>query len=277
LICFNGKILDKEKFSINYNNRYFLYGDGFFETIKYVPGKILFWEEHYFRLMGSLCMLRFQIPSYFNESFFSNQINLTLEANALEKSSARIKILFYRESAGLYKPSENKLSYIIYCEPLKKEKYCINEKGLIIDVFSEYKLGQNSLNNIKTSNRLINVLAKFYNEDHQLDDCVFINQSNNIVESTSGNIFILLDNQIITPTLKSGCIDGVMRKYLLKQKNICGLSVLEKDIIISDLLNAKELFFSNVINCVSWVAFFRGNVYESNLSKEIIKEINNLF
>ena len=101
MICFNGKILDKEKFSINYNNRYFLYGDGFFETIKYVPGKILFWEEHYFRLMGSLCMLRFQIPSYFNESFFSNQINLTLEANALEKSSARIKILFYRESAGL--------------------------------------------------------------------------------------------------------------------------------------------------------------------------------
>ena len=89
--------------------------------------------------------------------------------------------------------------------------------------------------------------------------------------------WVLLDNQIITPTLKSGCIDGVMRKYLLKQKNICGLSVLEKDIIISDLLNAKELFFSNVINCVSWVASFRGNVYESNLSKEIIKEINNLF
>ena len=75
MICLNGKILEEEKFSINFNNRFFLYGDGFFETIKYAASKVLFWEEHYFRLMGSLCMLRFDIPSFFNEEFFLNQIN----------------------------------------------------------------------------------------------------------------------------------------------------------------------------------------------------------
>jgi len=277
LICFNGKILNKKEFSIDYNNRYFLYGDGFFETIKYSFGKPLFWEEHYFRMMGSLCMLRFNIPSYFNEKFFLRQINLTLDANNLKKSSVRIKILFFRESRGLYKPSENKLSYIISCNPLEKEKYFIPEKGLIVDIFNEYKISQNSLSNIKSPNRLVNVLATFYNEDHQLDDCIFINHLNNIVESISGNIFIILDNQIITPTLKSGCIDGVMRRYLLKQKNICGLKILEQEINTSDLLNAKEIFFTNVIKCVSWVYSFRKRVYQNNISKEIVNEINNLF
>ena len=277
MICFNGKILDNKEFSINYNNRYFLYGDGFFETIKYSFGKPLFWEEHYFRIMGSLCMLRFDIPSYFNENFFLNQINLTLEANDLKKTSVRIKILFFRESRGLYKPSENQLSYIISCESLKKEKYCIDKKGLIVDVFNEYKLASHALNNIKSSNRLVNVLATFYNEDHQLDDCIFVNHLNNIVESISGNIFVVLDDQIITPTLQSGCIDGVMRKYLLKQKYICGLNILEKEINTSDLLNAKEIFFTNVIKCVSWVYSFRGKIYQNKISKGIIKEINNLF
>ena len=277
MICFNGKILELEKFSINYNNRFFLYGDGFFETIKYVPSKVLFWEQHYFRLMGSLCMLRFDIPSFFNEEFFLNQINITLEANHLQKSSARVKILFFRESKGFYKPSENKLSYIISCEPIINEKYFINEKGLKVDIFNEYKLGKSALNNIKSSNRLPNVLATFYNEDNQLDDCIFINESNHIVESISGNIFIVLNDYIITPTLKSGCINGVMRKYLLQQKNICGLNILEKDIIISDILNAEELFFTNVMSCASWAQSFRDKLYDNKYSKKIINEINNLF
>ena len=79
LICFNGEIVEDKDFSISHDNRYLLYGDGFFETLKYVPNKILFWEEHYFRMMGSLCMLRFNIPT-FNEEYFKNKINKTIES-----------------------------------------------------------------------------------------------------------------------------------------------------------------------------------------------------
>ena len=106
MICFNGKIVEDKDFSISHDNRYLLYGDGFFETLKYVPNKILFWEEHYFRMMGSLCMLRFNIPTFFNEEYFKNKINKTIESNNLLNSPARVKILFYRESPGFYKPEE---------------------------------------------------------------------------------------------------------------------------------------------------------------------------
>ena len=275
MICFNGKIIEEKEFSINYNNRYFLYGDGFFETIKSVSGKILFWEEHYFRLIGSLCMLRFDIPSNFSEDFFLNQIHLTLKENNLIESAARVKVLFFRESRGFYNPSENKFSYLISCQPLPNKQYFLNKKGLIVDIFNDYKLGNNALSNIKSSNRLINILATFYNKDNKLDDCVFINESNQIVESVSGNIFILLNNQILTPPLRSGCIDGVMRKYLIKQKKIVGFEVLEKDLFMSDLLNAREIFFSNVICCISWVSSFRKKTYENQFSEKILNQINN--
>ena len=38
MICFNGEIVNENDFKIGYNNRYFLYGDGFFETIKVIKG-----------------------------------------------------------------------------------------------------------------------------------------------------------------------------------------------------------------------------------------------
>ena len=274
MICFNGEIVVNKDFSINHDNRYLLYGDGFFETLKYVPNKILFWEEHYFRMMGSLCMLRFNIPTFFNEEYFKNKINKTIESNNLLNSPARVKILFYRESPGFYKPEENNLSFIISTIPLNSNLYKLNKKGLVIDIFKDYKLGLNSLNNIKTSNKIVNVLSSFYNEDRNIDDCLFVNEKNNIVESSSGNLFILLENKLITPPLHSGCINCVMRKFLLNKKNINGLKIIEDNISLSDLFNAEEIFFTNVISCISWVKKFRNKEYSNVLSKKIIDLIN---
>ena len=274
MICFNGEIVEDKDFSISHDNRYLLYGDGFFETLKYVPNKILFWEEHYFRMMGSLCMLRFNIPTFFNEEYFKNKINKTIESNNLLNSPARVKILFYRESPGFYKPEENNLSFIISIIPLNSNLYKLNKKGLVIDIFKDYKLGLNSLNNIKTSNKIVNVLSSFYNEDRNIDDCLFVNEKNNIVESSSGNLFILLENKLITPPLHSGCINGVMRKFLLNKKNINGLKIIEDNISLSDLFNAEEIFFTNVISCISWVKKFRNKEYSNVLSKKIIDLIN---
>ena len=274
MICFNGEIVEDKDFSISHDNRYLLYGDGFFETLKYVPNKILFWEEHYFRMMGSLCMLRFNIPTFFNEEYFKNKINKTIESNNLLNSPARVKILFYRESPGFYKPEENNLSFIISIIPLNSNLYKLNKKGLVIDIFKDYKLGLNSLNNIKTSNKIVNVLSSFYNEDRNIDDCLFVNEKNNIVESSSGNLFILLENKLITPPLHSGCINGVMRKFLLNKKNINGFKIIEDNISLSDLFNAEEIFFTNVISCISWVKKFRNKEYSNVLSKKIIDLIN---
>ena len=141
---------------------------------------------------------------------------------------------------------------------------------MVIDIFKDYKLGLNSLNNIKTSNKIVNVLSSFYNEDRNIDDCLFVNEKNNIVESSSGNLFILLENKLITPPLHSGCINGVMRKFLLNKKNINGLKIIEDNISLSDLFNADEIFFTNVISCISWVKKFRNKEYSNVLSKKLL-------
>ena len=52
MINFNGELVLKENIKLTIDNRGFKYGDGIFETIKVVNKKVIFWEDHYFRLMA---------------------------------------------------------------------------------------------------------------------------------------------------------------------------------------------------------------------------------
>ena len=67
MINFNGKLLE-DNIIISTQNRGYAYGDGLFETIKVVSGKLLFWEDHYFRLMASMRIMRMEIPMNFRIS-----------------------------------------------------------------------------------------------------------------------------------------------------------------------------------------------------------------
>ncbi len=79
MINFNGELLFKENIKLTTDNRGFKYGDGIFETIKVVHKKVIFWEDHYFRLMASMRMLRMKIPMEFTLEFLEKEILKTVE------------------------------------------------------------------------------------------------------------------------------------------------------------------------------------------------------
>ena len=75
MINYNGKII--EGIEPNLLNRGFLYGDCVFGTIKVIDNKIIFWEDHYLRLMSSLRIIRVEIPINYTPEFFESQIENT--------------------------------------------------------------------------------------------------------------------------------------------------------------------------------------------------------
>jgi branched-chain amino acid aminotransferase len=79
MINFNGSFLPSEGL-LSSSNRAFLYGDGVFETLKVVNSKVLFLEDHYFRLMASMRIVRMQIPYNFTLEYFEEQIISTATA-----------------------------------------------------------------------------------------------------------------------------------------------------------------------------------------------------
>ena len=89
MVNFNGNIQENSSISIE-NNRGFLFGDSIFETIKVLDNKVLFLEDHYFRLMASMRICRMEIPMNFTMEYFEEQIlkyNFQLLIQQLEFAS----------------------------------------------------------------------------------------------------------------------------------------------------------------------------------------------
>ena len=97
----NGQIHRSNKLLVSPNNRSFRYGDGFFETMKWMNGRILLAEYHFERLFASVDRLQFQVPNYFTKAYLENQINELVKKNGQTKL-ARVRITIYRGEGGLY-------------------------------------------------------------------------------------------------------------------------------------------------------------------------------
>ena len=270
-ICYNGKFLKSVDFFLSSNNRGFRYGDSFFETIKCYQGIPLFFEEHYFRIAASFCVLKLTPPDMFKMEALQSLIKNLLIENNLHYSSARIRISFFRKEGGYYCPINNNVNFIIEASKLLENEYTLTAAGLKVGLYKENILPKNTLGNIKSNNKLINVLASIYAQDQKYDDCILINEDNSIVESISGNLFIVQNNIIKTPLLEDGCVDGVLRKILLNTNKII---IIECSISISDLFNAQEVFFTNVISGLKWVSQINNNIYSNDISKKIISSLN---
>ena len=86
MVNVNGCLVAKEKATISIFNRGFNYGDSVFETLRVSFGKILFLEDHYFRLMASMRILRMEIPMNFTLEYIENQIMQTIDSYDLLNS-----------------------------------------------------------------------------------------------------------------------------------------------------------------------------------------------
>ena len=272
-INFNGELVSEEKILFNKTKRAFNYGDGFFETIRIVNGKPIFIERHFKRIVIGLKHLKINYSKKFNLNFLSDNISELININNI-KSGGKIKVYIFRSGMGTYKPTTNDICFIIESLKVENNLYKLNHKGFLVDVFKDYKKQINYLSSFKSSSSLLYVLASLHTIDNHLDDSLILNENNEIIESSNSNIFILLDNKIITPPLNSGCISGIMRIELMNIINDIGFTVLERKIVSDDLLNSKEIFLSNVVSGINWVGGYKQTRYYNTLSKKIIKELN---
>jgi branched-chain amino acid aminotransferase len=253
-------------------NRGFLYGDAIFETLKLNNGKILFLEDHYLRLMAGMRILRMKIPQEFTIDFIENECLNTAKANNFSEN-AKIRFTVYRKDGGKYLPNENNVSYIIETTETH-QNYNFNTNTYEVELYKDNYIAQNILSNLKTNNKIINVLASIFAQENEYQNCLLINDSKNVVEATNGNFFIYFNQKLITPPLSQGCINGVLRKQILKFTKNIGIETEEKIISPFELQSADELFISNIIMGIQPITKYRKKEYGNNISKQILNEIN---
>jgi branched-chain amino acid aminotransferase len=274
MINFNGDSSAQENMLTQ--NRAFLYGDAVFETVKIVKGKILFLEDHYFRLMASMRILRMEIPMNFTMEYFEEQLLSVVENNGFS-DSARARITVYRNDGGYYLPITNDISFLIHTSSLENQSFIFETKECEVDLYKDFYIIKQLLSTLKTTNKVVNVTASIYANENGLDNCILLNENKNVVEVLQGNIFMLQGNTLITPPISEGCINGVMRKQVLAlAKTIEGLEVIEEIISPFDLQKADELFFTNVIKGIQSITKYRKKEFSTTTANVLVQKLNEL-
>ena len=272
MINFNGKITDLSDQLIN--NRAFLYGDAVFETLIIFNDKILFWEDHYFRLMSSMRIIRLDIPDKYTPEFFKENI-IKIHNNISQTGNSRIRINIYRFSGGKYKPKKNTPSFIISCESINYNTYKLNKGHYEVDLYKDYYLDNQLISSIKSNNKIINVVASIYASENGFNNCILLNKDKLVSEFINSNLFIIKDEKIYTPTLKSGCLNGVVRKNLFKILSSSSFEVCEQDLSTFDITQSDEIFGTNIAQGIFSVTKFRKKNYDCSKTKKIITMLNN--
>ncbi len=251
-INFNGKLLDEGTPIVSSDSRGLRFGDGCFETMKLINGKLILKELHFERLFSSLETLGFEVPKTFTALALEEQVLSLIQKNGHEQHG-RIRLTVFGGKGGLYDPEKRLPNYIIETWELSQTLGDFNENGLIIKIFKDSRKAADGFSHIKSNSFLSYVQAANWAKKNKLNDAIVLNSFDRIADTTIANLFLVADGVIKTPALNEGCISGVMRKFLIQSCRKEGLPLEETRISIDDLLNAQEVFLTNSIRGIKWV------------------------
>ncbi len=224
-IIFNGRLCHQDQISIKIDNRAFAYGDGLFETMIIRRGTCGLLKYHYNRLLEGAELLGLTVS-------FSRE---DLEGYIWELSTIhslpllRMRLQLWRRPGGLYTPEKQEAEFIITASGFNRPLWHKEKVSFAETVF----LSPSPFSHLKTMSALPYVLAGLEMKRRQLDDIILTDTQGNVAEAGSSNLFWLKDGEWFTPQLKSGCIGGVMRAYLLDR-------MAEKKLPVQEVLLPKE-------------------------------------
>lgn len=267
----NGVLIPIESYAIKAGNRGHLYGDGFFDSIRIVNGKVINFDNHFKRISETIKVLKMKAFPSFSSEFIENEINQLIIQNNIN-FGGRVRLSIDRKPGGTYLPRTNEIDYFIEVYELPNNNFQLNEAGYRVDLYFEIKKAITYLSNYKVKNGLIYVMAKLFAKSHQLDDVLLQNDKLGIIESSSSNLFIVSNGVLYTPSLDSGCLGGTMRMQIINLAIQNGIKVYECNITPQNLLSADELFLTNAIKGIIWIGKYRTKEY-NNITAE---KLNNL-
>jgi branched-chain amino acid aminotransferase len=271
-INFNGEVLAADSKVMAVANRAFRYGDGLFESMRLMKGQLKFADLHADRLQRGMKALKIDGYSQMDTWFLKDKVEQLALRNKIKHG--RLRLMVYRDADGLYTPTQNKMGYCLELQPLDEPRYFLNDKGLIMDIFTEIPKPTNYLSNIKTCNSLIYVMAGIFKTQNKLDDTFLLNQNGFLCEASSSNIFVWYKGHLYTPALSEGCVEGVMRQVIIKLAKQSNIPFTEAQINPDILYEADEVFLTNATKGIQWVMGYGVKRYFNRLSKGLMDELN---
>ena len=235
-----------------------MYGDGFFETMRYEQGRIPLWSYHLQRIQLSCEALGFEVPAEFSP-LEDGVLNRLIDWLG-KTSSFRLRLVVVRRRGGLYKALYEEAVFYIEAETLQ---YAWNS-AKSIDIVQ--MLPWNADNKLmpgkgpRKGDYVTPSRQRVANEE-----VIFYNGRDCVTEGSFTNILYYRNGVWQTPSTALSMVQGVFRAFLL-DKNLVQEGVVSRFL----LKNVEALVLCNAIQGIIPVQSVLGK--NLNHSKEIIEE-----
>lgn len=275
MVNFDGTIYPPDTPILTASNRGLRFGDALFEAIRVIDNKVIFWEDHYLRLMASMRILRMEIPMDFTMEFLETEILRTPEKSTGSGKPTRIRLTVFRKGGGRYLPQTNDISYLIEASQLEEPFFTIGEGAYEVELFKDFYINPGMLSTLKTAEKLVHITASIYASENDYDNCLLLNHNKQVVEAINGNLFLVKDGLIKTPPLADGCLNGITRKKIIEICRESGdLTLEETSVSAFELQQADEMFITNAIQGITPVSRYRKARYSSTVATKLLGKLN---
>jgi len=235
----NGQALNQ----IVTTDRGLLYGDGLFETLLLEQQQLYLWTYHYQRLCEGCLRLGIAVP---DESLLLDEMKQVISHAETERSI--IKLLVTRgDGARGYRaaaPTPHSATRIIQLFDTVQSVE-LTKQGIRARICNT-TLGKNvKLAGIKHLNRLEQVLARSEWQQTDIHEGVMLDSEGYVIEGTMSNLFLVIDDVIVTPKLNECGVHGIIRRLLIEHQASLPLPLEIRRVQQQELYDASEIFFTN--------------------------------
>lgn len=255
LILINGKMIRKKKKEMSLLSTGLLNGIGLFETMRSYKNNIVYFDAHINRIITSCKIIDMKPP--FSFSGLTAIIKEVTRLTSLKDAYIRLT---------LWKAGNNTESLLVVKRyfPHSSSKY---KKGFSVYVSTIKQNAGSILTRLKTTSRLSYEFSFQEAKNKGFDEALMLNNRGYLAEGTRSNVFLIKRNEVFTPFLECGCLDGITRKAIFDLCARFKIKIYEANLTISDLYGCDGAFLTNSLMGVMPLVYIgKGTINKGKLS-----------
>lgn len=223
---------------IDAHDRGLAYGDGLFETVLALDGKVPLWRRHMSRL--TLGCRRLGLPQADARTLHDECISVI---EGLDRAVVRITLTRGSGPRGYAPPAHVEPTRIVQAGPAPKCPPGWYHHGIRVHLCRMRLAAQPALAGLKHLNRLEQVLARSEWQEESIAEGLVCDVDGHVISATAANLFAVLDGTLVTPAVDACGVAGVARAEVLARRPDC----VQRPIALDELKAASELFLTSSV------------------------------
>ena len=267
----NGKYASEETAKISVFDRGFIFGDGVYEVVPVVTGKLV--DSAYFleRLDRSLSELSIAWPC-------SRQEYLEIMQNLISRNSLKEGFVYSQVTRGIADrdfafPVDTIPSLVAFTSEMNLLNNPLAESGITVTTSEDIRWKRRD---IKSINLLAQCLAKQDAHSKNANEGWMV-EDGFVTEGVSSSAYIIVEKKIITRPLSNSILPGIRRRTLIEIAEREGIELEQRLFTIEEALEADEAFISSATTITLPVVSINGREIADGRPGEITGRLRKLY